>query len=252
LWTAFEKERPCILGVLLDAVVEGLRMLPRTRLDKLPRMADFALWATACETALWPAGTFWTAYCGNRAEAVDGVIDADPVAAAVCAIMAGQTEWTGAASDLLGVLGDAVGETQRKAKTWPDSPRALAGRLRRAATFLRNVGIEVSFAREGRTRSRTIRIFTAAENSGTRRSAPSSSSAEILNANRCKDFAADTLQTIANCADGHADDRGADATASVRANPLKFNGMAAADHADANITHVSGPRKGDVSGSRVP
>jgi hypothetical protein len=35
-------ERPCILGVLLDAVVQGLKRLPETRLEKLPRMADFA------------------------------------------------------------------------------------------------------------------------------------------------------------------------------------------------------------------
>src|ERR1700731_1392649 len=55
LWAAFEVERPRILGVLLDAVVQGLKQLRETRLEKLPRMADFALWATACETALWPA-----------------------------------------------------------------------------------------------------------------------------------------------------------------------------------------------------
>ena len=54
----FEAERPRILGALLDAIVKGLKELPVTRLEKLPRMADFALWATACETALWPAGTF--------------------------------------------------------------------------------------------------------------------------------------------------------------------------------------------------
>ncbi|MCI0465752.1 MAG: hypothetical protein L0Y57_01920 [Beijerinckiaceae bacterium] len=74
-------------------------MLPQTRLDKLPRMADFALWATACETALWSAGTFWSAYCGNRDEAVEGVIDADPIAAAVRAIMTTRTVWTGTASN---------------------------------------------------------------------------------------------------------------------------------------------------------
>ncbi len=56
LWAAFEAERPRILGVLLDAVAEGLKRLPRDPLPRLPRMADFALWATACETALWPAG----------------------------------------------------------------------------------------------------------------------------------------------------------------------------------------------------
>src|SRR5499425_2387605 len=60
-WAAFELECPRILGILLDAVVEGLKRLPETHLPKLPRMADFALWASACETALWPAGTFWSA-----------------------------------------------------------------------------------------------------------------------------------------------------------------------------------------------
>src|ERR1035437_10857148 len=93
LWAAFEAERPRILGVLLDAVARGLAELPRTKLDELPRMADFALWATACETALWTSGTFWSAYCGNRDEAVEGVIDADPIAATVRALMLARTEW---------------------------------------------------------------------------------------------------------------------------------------------------------------
>src|SRR5262249_44143329 len=77
--TPSDAERPRILGTLLDAVVECLKRLSKSRLEKLPRMADFALWATACETALWPAATFWSAYCGNRDEAVEGVIDADPI-----------------------------------------------------------------------------------------------------------------------------------------------------------------------------
>src|SRR5215468_9038979 len=160
LWAAFDAERPRILGVLLDAVVEGLKRLPVTHLPRLPRMADFALWATACETALWPAGTFWSAYCGNRDEAVEGVIDADPIATAVRAVMATRTEWTGTASDLLGALGEMAGERVAKSKTWPDTPRALAGRLRRAATFLRKIGIEIGFGREGRARTRTINITT--------------------------------------------------------------------------------------------
>ena len=122
LWAAFDAERPRLLGVLLDAVVEGLKRLPETRLEKLPRMADFALWATACETALWPAGTFWAAYRGNRDEAVEGVIEADPVAAAVRALMATRTEWTGTASELLGALIKMAGERVAKSKTvarWP-------------------------------------------------------------------------------------------------------------------------------------
>ena len=95
LWEEFKARRPSILGALLDAIVEGLRRLPETHLPKLPRMADFALWASACESALWPTGTFWSAYGGNRDEAVEGVIEADPVATAVRAFMAGRAVWTG-------------------------------------------------------------------------------------------------------------------------------------------------------------
>jgi hypothetical protein len=166
LWASFEQERPRILGVMLDAVVEGLKRLPATRLPKLPRMADFALWATACETEFWPAGTFWSAYCGNRNEAIEGVIDADPIAAALRAFMLTRTEWTGTASELLGALGEVAGERVAKSKIWPDSPRALAGRLRRAATFLRKIGIEICFDRKGRARTRVIHVTSAGKTVG--------------------------------------------------------------------------------------
>jgi hypothetical protein len=179
LWVAFDKERPRILGVLLDAMVQGLRMLPHIRLDRPPRMADFARWVVACETALWPSGSFTAAYRDNRKQAVDGVIEADPVAAAVHVMMATRTEWSGTASELLGALGEAAGETVRKSKskTWPDTPHALSGRLRRAMTFLRKVGIEITYSREGRARTRTIYIAAAPENTGALPSASSASPA---------------------------------------------------------------------------
>jgi hypothetical protein len=203
-------------------------------------MADFALWASACETAIWPAGTFWSAYCGNRDEAVEGVIDADPVAAAVRTLMATRTEWTGKASDLLGALGDVVGERGAKAKTWPDSPRALSGRLRRAATFLRKVGIGISFGREGRARTRTITItHSAAENAGARPSTPSASSAPAQKASPANGFAPGGLRTVA----GNADGSDHDSNPTVRAKPLKTNAGSGADGADANVPTQFAPEK---------
>ena len=175
LWADFETVRPKILGVLLDALVRGLRDLPDTRLDRLPRMADFALWASACETAIWPAGTFSSAFCGNREEAVENVIDADPVAAALRAFMAERTEWSGTYSDLLDVLAEEAGERAIKSKLWPTSTRALSGRLRRAATFLRNVGLNLEYGRRGRARDRIVRISRETDSA---RMIPSASSAE--------------------------------------------------------------------------
>jgi hypothetical protein len=121
--------------------------MPQTKLEKLPRMADFALWASACETALWRAGTFWSAYCGNRDEAVEGVIDADPIAGAVRALVAARAVWTGTASELLGALAEISGDRVAKSKTWPDSRRALAGRLRRAAISRRPIPATASHCR---------------------------------------------------------------------------------------------------------
>ena len=69
------KERPAILGALLSGLSVGLRRLPTLKPSSLPRMATFAKWAMACETAFWPEGTFIAAYQGNMATAVDDVID---------------------------------------------------------------------------------------------------------------------------------------------------------------------------------
>lgn len=217
-------------------------MLPQTKLEKLPRMADFALWATACETALWPAGTFWSAYCSNRDEAVEGVIDADPIAAAVRAVMLTRTEWTGTASDLLGALAELAGDRVSKSKAWPDSPRALAGRLRRAATFLRKIGIDICFEREGRARTRMIRITTTGKLTSpeTRQAQPSASSAlpaDRPKANFGNGFVSPGLRTVGGLADGSTGDD--DST--VRTNPRISNAEADADGADARDPRQSTP-----------
>src|SRR5262249_10230835 len=62
LWREFEAAWPRILGALLNAAAHGLSALERVHLNQLPRMADFALWATACEPALWAPGTSSRAY----------------------------------------------------------------------------------------------------------------------------------------------------------------------------------------------
>jgi hypothetical protein len=76
-------------------------MLPQVRIKRLPCMADFALWATACESAFRPAGTFEAAYSNNRRDAIENIIDVDPVAALVREIMADRAQWTGSASAVL-------------------------------------------------------------------------------------------------------------------------------------------------------
>ncbi len=95
-WAAFEREAPAMLGALLTAVSTAIARLPETHLERLPRMADFALWATAAEPGLGlETGAFIDAYTGNRADANDLALEASPVAAAVLTLIESIGRWEG-------------------------------------------------------------------------------------------------------------------------------------------------------------
>jgi hypothetical protein len=99
----------------------------------------------------------------RSATAVEGIIDADPIATCVRLLMSERSSWTGSAADLLRVSLEDTGEIPMTSIGWPKNPRALAGRLRRAQTFLRALGIDIAFSREGRAGSRVIRMRTSLE-----------------------------------------------------------------------------------------
>ena len=138
----FEACRPRILGALLDAISEGLRRLPTVRLERLPRMADFAKWATACEPALWPEGAFMKAYGANRAAANEAVIESSAIGATVVKLIDGTGSFEGTTTDLLERLNGLGSDFQRKARGWPATASALGFRLARLAPSLRETGIE--------------------------------------------------------------------------------------------------------------
>ena len=84
-------------------------------------------------------------------------------------------DWSGTASVLLtNASAQHAGAAVTNEKTWPSTPRALSGRLRRAATFLRTVGIHIDFDQKvGRNRTRLITIATGPDQSVPSTSAPS-------------------------------------------------------------------------------
>ena len=126
------------------------RALPRK-----PRMADFAVWATAAEEAFgWPEGTALKAYAENRAEAVELGIESDAVAFTVCELLKHKPDgFEGTMTELLDELEDHASDKMRNAKTWPGSARSLSNRLRRSSTALRQVGIEVEYCRDKHKRT---------------------------------------------------------------------------------------------------
>jgi hypothetical protein len=153
---AFRKAHPALLGALLDIVSSGLRRVDNITLARLPRMADFALWASACESALgYGPGKFLDAYFANIENAVGDIVSGDLVAGTLRRLLETETEktWTGTASDLLDALSLLITDAQKRSREWPKAANALTNRLRQATTFLRRTGMTVEFLREGKART---------------------------------------------------------------------------------------------------
>lgn len=157
-WKEFTAAHPRLLGALLDAAVIALRKLPEVRLSEVPRMADFATFATAAEPGLGLSkGSFLKAYARNRLDANAIALEASPIARLVCDLVE-ERQWEGTAQDLLRKLSAMADDEVRERRSWPKTPRNLSGMLKRLATALRRARVEVEFSREN-TAERTRKIM---------------------------------------------------------------------------------------------
>ena len=155
-WQEFEKARPAILGALLSATSHALAHVDGVTLNRLPRMADFAVWSVAAEPALaLSPGTFMSAYTGNREMANELVLEASPVVIPLMKILDSES-WEGPAGELLIALGSQIEDKAKELKSWPKNGRSLSSALRRLAPNLRAVGIEIDFIQSPGSRSKRI------------------------------------------------------------------------------------------------
>jgi hypothetical protein len=153
--------RPTVLGALLDGVAEGLRRLPSVKLERLPRMADFAKFSVAAETAFgWAEGTFMAAYAGNRAAGLSTIAESDEVAARVLQLVE-RGPWSGSLTELLTEL-----ERQGPVKdhqSWPRDGAAVSARIKRAGPGLRRLGVGIDWRRTKARREITLTPETPKE-----------------------------------------------------------------------------------------
>jgi hypothetical protein len=156
-WREFDEARPRILGALLDAVVAGLGNLAAVRLDQLPRMADFAVWVSACERALGlESGEALEAYRANCADARNLALEASPVYEPLREVA--RAGFSGTSSELLFLLSKLASDSTRRSQRWPKAPNALGNALRRMAGSLRSTGIEIYFNRADHQGRRVISV----------------------------------------------------------------------------------------------
>ncbi len=148
-----------------------------------------------------------------------------------------------------GALGKVAGEEPSRPRPGRRRPR-LGGQLRRAATFLRKIGIEINIGnREGHGRTRTISITTVfSEPLEERNSASAAAAAVTINASNNLTQTVMRTQADANGSGGDCAGAGVDAIngASGRANPLKNMVVTAADATDAERPYSGGLKKEGV------
>src|SRR5215213_2467786 len=160
-WADFEAAKPRIFGALLEGVSAALRNAEEVHLERKPRMADFAVRATAMEGAFgWEPSSFVEAYEVNRRQASETLLANEPIAEAIEKLLEDGREdvWIGTATELLQMLGHYVNDTVKRSKAWPGGPQVLSRRLKRIAPALRTAGIEYTEHEQGH-RKRKVKVL---------------------------------------------------------------------------------------------
>lgn len=150
---AFVEAHPRILGALLSAVSTAIKNRSKVKLERRPRMADFAEWIVAAEPGLpWQPGAFMEVYNENRANIHRTALEADIFSSALLDWFKDKAEWEGKASQLLRAIEEHACaydekkiEALRRLKSWPADGTRVSLRLRRLSNFLRRVRVEITF-----------------------------------------------------------------------------------------------------------
>jgi hypothetical protein len=180
IWTEFEIIRPQLLGYISDILVKVLQVKRDggIKLEKLPRMADFAKNAEIISRCMGHENNaFIETFNRNIRLQVEEAISANLVGNAIVKFMDGLEDksrsgcntttdrcsllWMGTATSLLTELeGVAVGlKINTNQKSWPKGPNALSRRINEAKTNLREIGIIIDRCFIGdKSKTRGIKI----------------------------------------------------------------------------------------------
>ncbi len=161
IWEHFGRIKAQLLGAILDGVAAAHAGWRKVNLKVKPRMADFATWATAAESAFgWPSGTFMAAYLANADAGQRSAIDASPIGGAILEFVDQVSEWEGTCEQLQSKLQGMPSGGKVQGRSWPGNPRALRAELERIIPSLRAESIEVAFGKRtpNRRRRRILKI----------------------------------------------------------------------------------------------
>lgn len=164
--TAFAAAHPRVLGALLDLLAAVLNVLPDTRPERLPRLADAGRVFAALDRVLGTSS--FENFCGIAGRLAIEVVEDDLVASGVVELLERRGgAWTGTTDELLAML-----TPPKPPKGWPSTVQALTGRLTRAEEALRLIGVTV---KRDRVAGKGTRLLSLTRSQGGGKSASPSS-----------------------------------------------------------------------------
>lgn len=158
-FSKYEELRPRILAVLLDAVSLALQKQNEIKLEGLPWMTEFLVWADAAEPVLGlEAGAILQAYNLSRVAIQSQALESSPLAMVIWEMLMKLGFWEGTASQLLIEIQNGIQELGFKNGELPTAPTKLSSTLRKLTPNLASAGISVNFARKGHGGTRLIQL----------------------------------------------------------------------------------------------
>ena len=144
IWREFNNDLPKMFGALLNGLAAGLANIDDTKIDNLPRMADFAKWATACGGAYDWGNVFIDTYRENIQSFNTSTVENSPFAMGIYKLADDRIEWQGTATLLLDELDNYVSDRVRCSHKWMTTPRAVTNQLQRWTPQLKTMGVMVT------------------------------------------------------------------------------------------------------------
>lgn len=144
----FDECKAEIFTGLLDLFAKALEILPKMQIDKLPRMADFALFGSAVYAARGvaePEKAFMADYMAMRNDAIFRTLDSSPVAAAIILYL--EQHKDGAEFSTAKAALDALSVYKSDGESFPKSGKGLSEALKRLAPAFRQIGIRAETAK---------------------------------------------------------------------------------------------------------
>lgn len=145
LWHDFNLAQPRILGGIFDSLVKAMAIYQSVKVDKLPRLADFAKWGYAIAEALGKSGDqFLEDFAQNVSRQNESVAEKNVLCQSVICLMDGKTSHLNTVSEIHTQLKKLVG-LDAKDETFPKLPHNMRGQLDLLRSTLLEHGISYQY-----------------------------------------------------------------------------------------------------------